>query len=847
MAGTNTSGARVRVDGKFFRLGEKKFYVKGVTYGPFPPNARREEYPEPEQVMRDFALIRKLGANLLRVYQVPPRWFLDLAEEHELKLLVDVPWQKHRCFLSSEKLKQQAREAVQQAVRACLGHPAVFAFSVVNEIPADIVRWSGPADIEAFIDELISLAKAIDPECLGTFGNFPPTEFLRPRNVDFVCFNIYLLGRKPFENYLARLQMATPKPLVLGEFGVDAQGAGPARQCEVVPRQIEAAFRAGLAGAVVFSFTDDWYVGGRSIQEWSFGLTTQDRAPREVFALVEKAFHTAPHFRLSRYPQVSVVVASYNSARTLKACLDSLVRLNYPWFEVILVDDGSTDNTAEFAELHRGVRYIRQQHQGLSVARNTGIAAASGEIVAFTDADCRADEDWLYYLVAELLSGHLAGVGGHNFLPPEDSRVAAAVMASPGGPAHVMLTDHEAEHIPGCNMAFYKWALEEVGGFDPLFQKAGDDVDICWRLQQRGLRLGFSSGGFVWHYRRSTVPAFLRQQRGYGEAEALLVRKHPEYFNTLGGSLWRGRIYASSKLGLQLRRSIIYHGLFGTGFFQTLYAGEPAILLMLCTSLEYHAVVTLPLFVLAVPFPFLLPVAITSLLLSVGVCVAAAAQADLPGDRRAWWSRPLVALLFFLQPIVRGWARYQGRLSQESMPTAARARLDSLSPSATGKTAVQELHYWSEGGHDRLRFLGSIIAALEEQGWPIKVDAGWSDHDVEVFGNRWSRLQLVTAAEHYSSGRTMYCCRLRTAWSLLAKVTFVTVLGLELLVIGTLASIHPWIWMLLLTLPMLAWFIEQQKHDVQALIAVFLDEVARNLKLVKPHYNEAEDRFELPR
>ena len=55
------------------------------------------------------------------------------------------------------------------------------------------------------------------------------------------------------------------------------------------------------------------------------------------------------------------------------------------------------------------------------------------------------------------------------------------------------------------------------------------------------------------------------------------------------------------------------------------------------------------------------------------------------------------------------------------------------------------------------------------------------------------------------------------------------------------------IWMLLLTLPMLAWFIEQQKHDVQALIAVFLDEVARNLKLVKPHYNEAEDRFELPR
>jgi GT2 family glycosyltransferase len=78
-------------------------------------------------------------------------------------------------------------------------------------------------------------------------------------------------------------------------------------------------------------------------------------------------------------------------------------------------------------------------------------------------------------------------------------------MVSPGGPAHVMLTDRLAEHIPGCNMAFYKWALEEIGGFDPAFRKAGDDVDVCWRLQQNGYRLGFSPAGFVWHYRRATA------------------------------------------------------------------------------------------------------------------------------------------------------------------------------------------------------------------------------------------------------------------------------------------------------------------------------------------------------
>ena len=194
------------------------------------------------------------------------------------------------------------------------------------------------------------------------------------------------------------------------------------------------------------------------------------------------------------------------------------------------------------------------QNLGLSVARNTGIEAAQGEIVAFTDADCRVDEDWLHYLVSDLVGSRFVGMGGPNLLPSEDSWVAAAVQVSPGGPAHVLLTDQVAEHIPGCNMVFWKWALEEIGCFDPVFRKAGDDVDICWRLQQRGYEIGFSPAAVVWHYRRSTVRAYLRQQHGYGEAEALLERKHPEHFSPLGGSMWRGRIYASHETGVRAMR-----------------------------------------------------------------------------------------------------------------------------------------------------------------------------------------------------------------------------------------------------------------------------------------------------
>ena len=843
MADGNLSHPRVRVDGKFFRVGERKFHLKGVTYGPFAPNAAQEPFPSAEQVARDFQQARELGANLLRVYHVPPRWFLDLAAAHELKLLIDVPWAKNQCFLEAEKDREAAREAVRAAVRAGVGHSAVFAYSVVNEIPPDIVRWSGPAAVTAFIEELVDIAKSVDADCLCTFANYPPTEFLRPRNLDFVCFNVYLHQRRPFENYLARLQMqAETKPLVLGEFGLDSAREGEAGKSETLSWQIEAAFRGGLAGAVVFSFTDDWFKEGQQIEDWSMGLTTRARQPKDSFFAVQRAFRAAPYFPLNCAPKVSVVVACYNGARTLKTCLDSLTRLNYPNYEVSLVDDGSTDTTPEIAALFPTVRYFRQSNRGLSVARNTGIFASSGEIVAFTDADCRADEDWLYYLVGDLVTSRFAAIGGHNFLPPDDAPVAAAVLVSPGGPAHVMLTDRVAEHIPGCNMVFYKWALDEIAGFDPVFTKAGDDVDVCWRLQQRGYRIGFNPAGFVWHYRRSTLPAYLKQQEGYGEAEALLVRKHPEYFNSFGGSVWRGRIYAAAKWGVIPRRPIIYHGLFGTGFFQTLYAAEPSFPLMLCTSLEYHVFVTLPLFVLGAPVHFLRPVALASVALSLGVCAAAAWQAELPGNKRRRWSRPLIALLFFLQPIVRGWARYQGRLTRQPTPPSGYERLDALRRQDMGQS-LDCLYYWGDWSMERVEFVNAILRRLDEQGWPSKTDAGWSDHDVEVFGTRWSRLQIVTASEAYVSNRRLFRVRLRAAWSLAATMAFWGALGVELLIIGFIAPDQPWLWMLLLTMPIFGWYLEQEKRNLQQLIAAFLDDVAKQRKLVKLDYDAGQEKF----
>ena len=928
MSATTPQSDRVRVDGKFFRLGGEKFYAKGVTYGPFAPGEDKSGYPPRAELERDFRQIRELGANTLRVYVIPPRWVLDCAHAHGLKLLVDVPWWKCGCFLDSAETRAAARKAVHDAVAACAHHRAIFAFSVVNEIPPDLVRWSGAQQVADFIDELVAVAKAVDPECLCTFANFPPTEFLQPRTLDFFTFNVYLHHPKPFDNYLARLQMiADTKPLLLGEFGADSGREGEPAKCAMLGWQLETAFNGGFAGAFVFSYTDDWWKDGYPVLDWHFGVVTREREPKASFAVVQAAFKTAPHFALPRYPKVTVVVASYNGGKTLPACLSSLERLNYPNYEVILVDDGSTDDTAQIAASYRmdcedrrasangatpggaavlphpsplplgegttptarrdservpvsptltaslplpagegrgegdnvpstnpvlapaqlqtpnselktgSKRIIRQVNLGLSVARNTGIAAATGEIVAFTDSDCRADEDWLHYLVGDLLRSDFTGIGGHNFLPPEDGWIPTAVMASPGGPAHVMLTDRLAEHIPGCNMAFYKWALDEIGGFDAIYRKAGDDVDVCWRLQQRGYKIGFSPSGFVWHYRRATVQAYLKQQRGYGEAEALLVRKHPEYFNDIGSSIWHGRIYTAAKIGVVTRSPIIYHGVFGSAFFQSIYAPSPSMFLMLMTSLEWHVLVTLPLLTLGVAFagvkfPLLLPLGIASALASLILCVVAGAQADIPSAKRVRWSRPLVALLFFLQPIWRGWARYSERLLLRQTPLAAHETLDTLSLKRT-KQSFGTVGYWADTPVDRMDFLGAILRELDRQGWQNKSDNGWSEFDVEIYGSRWCRLQLITAAEFHHGGKQMFCCRMTTDRSLFAKVMFWCAVGLVLMISATVGQYFPWLHAIWLVPVWLGWMLHAEQRNFRRILTVLLDEVAGQFKLLK--------------
>ena len=151
----------------------------------------------------------------------------------------------------------------------------------------------------------------------------------------------------------------------------------------------------------------------------------------------------------------------------------------------------------------------------------SGLAEATGEIVAYTDADTRADCDWLMYLVQPFLKSDVVGSGGPNVVPSDDPPMAQCIARAPGGPTHVLLDDRTAEHVPGCNMAFRREALLAIGGFNPIYLRAGDDVDVCWRLQARGWKIGFASAALVWHHHRSSIKCVLEAAGGLRRGRAV--------------------------------------------------------------------------------------------------------------------------------------------------------------------------------------------------------------------------------------------------------------------------------------------------------------------------------------
>ena len=785
---STSSSSQPRVDGKFLAAGGRRFLVKGVAYGTFAPDPAGGQFPTSDRIAQDFGLMAEAGINTVRTYTVPSEPLLDEAARHGLHVMVGMPWAQHTAFLDDPQLVRQVRQDAVATVRRLATHPAALMFAVGNEIGPAIVRWHGQRRIERFLRDLYEEIKSAVPESLLTYVNFPPTEYLDLDAFDVCAFNVYLHREEDLRAYLARLQqIAGARPLLLAEAGADAVREGADGQARITAMHLRAAFAEGACGAVAFSWTDEWWRGGHSVEDWAFGLVDAERQPKPALVAVETAFRDAPFApdERARWPKVSVIVCAYNAADTLDDCLSSLAALTYPNCEVIVVNDGSRDTTGAIARRHTGVRIVDVPNGGLAAARNVGLAAADGEIVAYTDADTRVDPDWLTYLVQPFLTQDVVGSGGPNIVPQDDPWIAQSVARAPGGPVHVLLDDRVAEHVPGCNMAFRRDALLAIGGFNPLFQCAGDDVDICWRLQAKGLRIGFAPSALVWHHHRQTIAAFWRQQVGYGEGEVRLVAHHPEKF---AGSdmLWRGRIYSPLPFIRSFTRSRVSTGVWGTAAFPSVYSTGARLLQFFPHSLAWITASTVLLAVGALGQ--LTPShGAAWLLFALGAlgwtttivrCVMFARRSDLKGlSAIGQWSSArsrllyqlLIAWLHLLQPLARMRGRARGMWTRPQVvapvPVTPQASTITVPSFRDARGAVLlllggsvERSFWSESwvAHPALLTELADVLRASRSSLVVDVDDGWrADRDVSLACGSWGWLHVRALVEEHSDGRCL--------------------------------------------------------------------------------------------
>jgi len=749
------------VRGKFLYVGDEKFWVKGVTYGTFAQDENGIERFIPAIVEKDFASIAENGFNVLRTYTVPPRWVLDVAWKNGLRVIVGIPVEVPMALIDEHGKPGEIEDWVRKQLRTCAGHPAVFCYTIGNEIAPSVVRWQGKGRIEKFLERLYRVTKEEDSDALVTYVNFPTTEYLQLPFLDFLCFNVYLETQGGLEAYIARLHnLSDDRPLLLAEIGLDSIRNGEEKQADTLDWQIRTVFSSGCCGAIVYGWTDEWYRWGDLVQDWNFGLTTRDRTPKRALRAVRNALAESPFAKQAAWPRISVVVCSFNGSLTIRDTLNGLLKLDYPSFEVIVVNDGSTDSTQNIASEYP-FKTINTENRGLSNARNAGIDAATGEIIAFIDDDAYPDTDWLRFLALAFSKGEHVGVGGPNFPVPEDGWKSEAVANAPG-PNPVLLTDRIAEHIPGCNMAFRKDALKEIGGFDPVFRTAGDDVDLCWRLREKGGVIGYSPAAVVWHHRRNSFRKYWKQQEGYGEAENMLAKKWPEKYNEFGQIRWVGRIYGKGvQQDFSSVRGRVYFGVWGTAPFQSLYQSSNSLWSLTLAPEWYLATGFLALiFLLTITWSASI---IFGALLLLGLAIPIS-QALMNSSRIRIDAKPLLERLrlriaiFFLQ-LLQPLARLKGRLGPGLTPRnwhwiRTRPRFFPLT-----------MKLWQDEWEDTRETLKDLQTRLRDSGTMVKSGGDYDRWDLETREGRFGGCRLLLATQSYGTGRQLLRYRIIPRYS----------------------------------------------------------------------------------
>jgi len=609
------------------------------------------------------------------------------------------------------------------------GHGALFGYLIDCPVSQDALRACGLERVRRRLGEVARTIKRRDPDALVAIKVRPETRGLAMLDEDLIYSEIPALEPVELRDFVVSLHnIAEARPVVI-EFAEASPGQDEA---------VAVAFGTGAAGVVAPP------VPAPASHNW-LGIRMLRAAELMPFMTLNGSCPPGPQ----ETPMVSVVICAYDAERTMRQCLESLTKLTYPNCEVIIVDDGSRDRTAEIAMDYPQFRLIRQPNKGLSAARNVGLHAARGDIIAYTDSDCVVDPHWLTLMIRGMTEGRFDACGGPNYAPHEEGRIEGSVAASPGAPCHVLAGETVAEHIAGCNMVFSKSALLKVGGFDPQFTSAGDDVDICWRMLDAGLKIGYCPSAFVWHFRRNTIRAYYGQQRGYGRAEAMLYARYPERFNCLGQIKWRGTIPGLARtLPGGSRRRVFWRA--PRAGAQNVF--DPAIRLaaFLPQTFEWSAFWALAIVASAVAGVTVAP-ALAMLSLGPLWALYYAWHAPVEKCHRGIASRLLIAFLAYTGPIRRAVARYKMVLAMQRPLDAS--RMLRQRPSIDWSARAIRLAYWNEEYVTRETLLDRMLKLFARSRHPAIIDPGWNDFDIEVRPDPWTRVELKTADEEHEGGK----------------------------------------------------------------------------------------------
>ena len=205
--------------------------------------------------------------------------------------------------------------------------------------------------------------------------------------------------------------------------------------------------------------------------------------------------------------------------------------LKYPHYEIIVVNDGSTDRTGEILNKYASITVINTTGMGPSVARNLAIEKSRGEFLAFTDGDCLIDPEWLNELLAPFTDAGVMGVGGDQLCPDDETSFGKDVhnflnlIAFSSDYLKTNKTVTTVNHNPTCNMMYRKKAFQIIGNFKKDLWPC-EDLEFDYRLTEAGYTLIFNPKAIVYHYRPKNFTAFCRMHFKYGRAHAMLVKKY---------------------------------------------------------------------------------------------------------------------------------------------------------------------------------------------------------------------------------------------------------------------------------------------------------------------------------